>query len=306
LDHWNNVKSDFKEGRWGYAFKNGKLYSFEPRHVLVMTPWPDPRAWYKRRSHGWRPNRKLADELFSKNLFSAEDIDLLPDVPDVDPSGQRLMTAILKEAENWSLKVQRRNTQVMGSYFDAIPGDVRSELLKYSERKWHLLNMFARCPGAMDLSHSNPALLYALASNWIFHKPAVQRPIRAARSLMNKKQKHILSWIGFPGTETARRIMAKVVPRSLSINALLYLRDGLIDPQIVKTLFHLERINAGALRLVTDARFRPHVTPQLLSQICRDQAQDVLYPPITSILADALQREALGPGRNPHRRFASV
>jgi hypothetical protein len=42
------MKSDFKEGRRGLAFKDGKLFEFTKRHVLVLSPWPDPRAWFKR------------------------------------------------------------------------------------------------------------------------------------------------------------------------------------------------------------------------------------------------------------------
>ena len=35
------MKSNFTEGRYGYAFKNGKLYWFTKRHVMVMTPCRD-------------------------------------------------------------------------------------------------------------------------------------------------------------------------------------------------------------------------------------------------------------------------
>lgn len=51
------MKSDFKEGRAGLAFKDGKLYEFTKRHVLVVTGGDDQRAWFKRRSHGWKWGR---------------------------------------------------------------------------------------------------------------------------------------------------------------------------------------------------------------------------------------------------------
>ncbi|HNR95223.1 MAG TPA: hypothetical protein PKM67_03890 [Kiritimatiellia bacterium] len=297
------MKSDFKEGRRGYAFKNGKLYSFEPRHVLVMTIWPDPRAWFKRRSHNWRPTRKLADKLLSTNLYRAGAIGV--DVPDTDPLGQRLLPGIYAETEHCLVQNWRRDMKVMGGCFDMIPADIRNELLKYSERKWHLLNMFARCPGAMDLSHSNPALLYALASNWVFHKPAVQKPVRAARSLMSRKQKHILSWLGFPATETARKILSKIMPRSLSINALLYLRDSFNSPEVVKMLSHVNRINAGILRLATDARYRQFITSRLLEDLAEDDTQDAAQPPISAFFEYTLRMMDKVPGHHV-RKFVSL
>lgn len=132
----------------------------------------------------------------------------------------------------------------------------------------------ARCPGADDLSRSNPALAYALASNWVFHRPAVTRPMRAARSLVGRAEPRILEWLGFPTSEPARRILAKIVPLSLSVEGLLYLRDALADPWTVRILSHLRRINQGALRLTTDPRLRPHVTFRLIEDVSRDNAHD--------------------------------
>jgi hypothetical protein len=64
--------------------------------------------------------------------------------------------------------------EVAKSGFTAlVPAEVRMELERYAERRWHLLSVMARCPGALDLSRANPALLFALANNWVFHKPAV-------------------------------------------------------------------------------------------------------------------------------------
>lgn len=187
-----------------------------------------------------------------------------------------------------------------------IPPDILSDLMRYSNRRWHILNLLARCSGAFDLGHSNPALLYALASNWVFHKPVVTQPIRAARSLMNVNQKQILTWLGFPGTETVRHIMRKIVPASLTVEALLYLRESLHDPDVTKCLSHLDRINAGVLRLVTDQKYRVYLSPRLLNDIGIDHNQDEPHPPFLALFKDTLMMADMVDRKNCPRRFTSL
>ncbi len=305
------MKPVFKEGRYGYAFKDGKLYWFDKRHVLVMTSWPDPRAWFKRRSHDWKATRKWADELLSPCLFprsAKAEVTEQPirQEPEVLPSGQYLLPNVFDPRNSRYEEIERRNRSVLGTYFDTIPDDVRDELLKYPRRKWHVFNILARCPGAFDLSRGNPALFYALASNWVFHKPPVLRPVRAARSLVYKKQKHILEWLGFPGTEPSRRILAKIVPGSLSVEALLYLRSSFSDPFVVKCLSHLDRINAGVLRLATDRKYRNLITARLLEDISRDVLQDQPNPPVFSILIDTLKMVRMVDWKHCPHRFVTL
>ena len=210
----------FKPGKYGSFVKYGKLFDFSPEHILVMAPWPDPRAWVKTSGTGFRVTRKHADEFFRHALFAK---DHLVPKPTILSSGQRLL---FPEDDYISFyeQVGRYYELRRAPYFDAMPDEVRNDLLRYSGRRWHLLSLFARCPGALDLSRSNPGLCYALASNWVFHRPAVKQPVRAARAMVMRKQKQILEWLGFPGTEPARRILAKIMPKALGVASLLYLR----------------------------------------------------------------------------------
>ncbi len=277
------------------AFKNGKLYSFAPKYALVMSAWSDPRAWLKRASHGWKASRKWPDEHFSPSLF-AKGAEYQPavDDPQVGPTPE------------WWEAIARRQHAVQGAYFDLIPDSVRADLLRYDKRKWHLLNLMARCPGADDLSRSNPALAYALASNWVFHKPAVLHPMRSARSLVNRKQKRILEWLGFPATEPVRRILAKIEPKSLSVITLLYLRKALADPWVTRTLSHLDRINASALVLTTNPRFREHVTPRLIEDVSLVAGEDRNYAPVLGLFKDTLRMAARDDWQGCPRQFASL
>lgn len=289
------MKTDFRPGRRGMAFKNGKLYEFSPRHVLVMAVWPHPQAWLKRASHGWKSSRKWADALLSGALF-AKGGAYEPVPPDPE----------LGALPAWVDPVFRRLHGIKSACFDLIPNSIRADLLRYDTRKWHLLNLLARCPGAADLSRSNPALAYALASNWVFHKPAATHPMRSARALVNRKQKHILEWLGFPATETARRILAKIAPRSLSVRNLLYLRNALTDPWVTRTLSHAERINDCVLRLTTDARLRRHVTPRLLEDLGVAAEADRSFGPTWRLIADTLSMAERLEWRGCPRQFVSL
>ena len=43
---------DIPEYFQGFVFMEDKLYWFDPKVVVVMTPWPNPRAWLKGRPRG--------------------------------------------------------------------------------------------------------------------------------------------------------------------------------------------------------------------------------------------------------------
>ena len=122
------MKSNFKEGRYGFAFKNGKLYWFDKRHVLVMTSWPDPRAWLKRRSHDWKASRKWADQLLTlacHTLERGESLEPASSGPEVLPSGQYLLPGVYTSAEQRFEAQETRNRKVMAAFFDTIPSGVR-------------------------------------------------------------------------------------------------------------------------------------------------------------------------------------
>lgn len=299
------MNPEFKEPRPGYVFKNGKFYWFDRRHVLVMAGWPEPRAWLKRRSHGWRGDRKVADGVLSGESFPVGqkgDLRMFA-LARTLPSGQLLLPGILMPETAGDAERTRRARMAVSQYFGLIPDDVRAELLKYTSRRWHLLNVFARCPGAMDLSRGNPGLLFALASNWVFRKPAVKQSMRAIRSLVNKKQRKILGWLGFPETETARRILMKFDPGSLSVEALLYVRSHLGDPFVEKTFAHMESINRDVIRLVTDEKYRSFISPRLLHDIAAgDRARLSAF----SILRDTIRMAERADWKRCPRRFSSL
>jgi hypothetical protein len=263
-------KSHFQQGAWGVACKNGKFYEFTDRHVLVMKGWPDPRAWFKRRSHSWRPTRKLADAIFSRRDFvEGTNVPEKPGQPFVLPDGQLALPGLSYEESLARIKYSYYVAR--SGFMELTHADVRQELQRYSDRRWHMLNLFARCPGSIDLSRSNPALAYALASNWVFHKPAVQQSMRAARTWVWKKQKAILEWLGFPGTESVRKTLAKIPANALNIEMLLYLRTAIVNPVCAKLLCHLPRLGHETVMIASNRNMMQHVTPKLLEDVLANE-----------------------------------
>lgn len=332
----------FKTGKPGYGCKAGKLYRFEKKSVLVLAPWPEPQAWFKSHRKGWHSSRKRADKVFTDALYAKSDIDTdvfgldnendprlkvwMGDPANPDPEelahyvrAQGVEPQHPEEIIEERRKIKERRAQyekwrwvvqyvrrLQAPYFDAIPEEVRNELLRYGSRRWHLFCLFARCPGSLDLSRSNPALCFALASNWVFHKPAVRLPMRAARSLIAKKQKHILDWLSFPGTETARRIMAKVEPGVLNIKFMLRFRCVFENAELVKWLSHLERINPGVAEMVTRRRYLPFLTSRLLLEASREKSTGQRFQSAVWMLDDTLRMLDRLPGALCPPRFTSL
>ena len=275
----SKLKTGENPGRawtWGKAFKDGKLYCFESRRVVVARPWPDPRAWVKTAHRPWRPTCRVPDQVIMASLFPPGAA-----ARPLDPASPDLVLTDWEERLNWSIQ---REHEALGSFFDAIPDELRIMVLAFPERRWHLLNLLARCPGSLDLCRAYPALAFALSCNRAFHRPGVLRPYRAARSLLPKSQRDIQAWLGFAPSEQVRRILAKIHPSALTVRRFLALRNRLHDPAILKLLSHLPVLHEGILHVVTIPRYRALLNPAFLAGLANLPAEK----PWKTILAQPL------------------
>ena len=258
------MQTKFQQGRFGYAYKNGKLYHFDNRHVLVMRGWPHPLAWLKRRSHNWRHDRKFAAELMLQNdglFWSSSWSNYLQKWREDHNKYSKLLPAV----EEYQIKALERDYAAIDLFRASFPEYIFREARRYGSRRWHMLCLFSRCPGALDLSVSNPALAFALANNWAFRKPKPTKPMRAARSLVFHKQKKILEWLGFPGTESVRRIFTKISPTTLTVEVLLQLRAALKSEANHKLLTHLPTITPFVVGLIVRKKCRAYLGDKIIS-----------------------------------------
>jgi len=155
-----------------------------------------------------------------------------------------------------------------------VPLEMCTALGKFWERQWHMMALLARCPGALDLVHSTPALTFALASNWVFAQNMVKQPLRAARSLLRKRQVDICDWLAFPARPSTIKILRKLTPGAISIEPLLYLRDGLWNEDALRLFQHCPTISQRIIFLVTHPVCRKHFSLRFLIEVAAVEARD--------------------------------
>jgi hypothetical protein len=305
--------------RPGISYKNGKLYVFSTTRIIVMSPWPDLRAWTKTKARcQWRPCRPFLrlglhdlgdtyvhsktrrwDTSWPEETACEEDI---PPEAFADEELDEDTRALCDEMRRKQEKQQARERSGLQEYFSAIPPRVAKLVAPFPERQWHLLSLLARCPGAEDLLVSNPALAYALASNWVYHRPAVQRPLRAARSVLRHKQRLIVEWLGFDGTEAAVRVLRKVQPEACQTGLLLRLRDRMRHPSIMKFLSHCPPLDDMSLRLILYPEVLAWLTPTLLNHAwTAGQTREV-----GSKFCEVVEMRKLLEDKRPPHRFAHI
>ena len=263
------------------AYSAGKLTEYSAGYSLELTAWPVPSAWLRIKDDRKIASRFRANKVFSHYfqdvvmvpMWSAMYSPVLSPSNHLLPSGQLLFPDIQAVSGNQGQGVaEQKDWGGDHLFFATIPSEVRAELARYHDRYWYLLYLFAKAPGAIDLSRSNAALFYALANHWI-HRRWVGRsdPLEAAAEMVCRKQKSILEWLGLPATETVRRILSKMEMETFFMLHRPEFRELLTSPEVLQLLVHLERINYDVLELVMNGTYRPYVTPRFLMEVVRDR-----------------------------------
>lgn len=276
--------------RYGTSFKDGKLYEFSPEGILVLRQWPDLRAWRRtpkgrqwqqvrphlrlhRVDSGWscevsRRESKVRPMLGGMHIrdmlarepeqedYEDEFMEVLPDEPIEAPGVADPTMALFRPA--WVIELR-------SEFLKSIPEEVLAAVAPYSSRHWHLLNLIARCPGALDLVRASPALAFALASLWAFRNPAPRQPLRAARALLRKRQPEIAAWLGFSSDRSTMRVLRKLSPAECSIPNLLHLHDLL--PVHPKPLRHMRILGTASLHIMARAAGRCALSDTYLCEL---------------------------------------
>lgn len=263
----------------GAAYRNGKLYEFTRDCVIVMKGWPEMRAWQWTGEYArpWRHVRPRLKRISLRGLSRMPD----PDSHPPEPNGQMLFPFAYSHVARNAYR----------AFWWAVPETYRELVMPFRDRRWHMLALLARCLGADDLVVSNPALAFCLASNWAFHKPAVQQPLRAARSLVYKKQRRILEWLGFPGTEAMRQLLWRIPRESMTVEFLTSLCNAIQSPEVSRRLSFMGRITQDVFRLIATPEITPYVAFSLLEEVSQVRVPDA-GPMMAFRIQDMLQMSA--------------
>ena len=251
----------------GFGFKNRKLYVFVEDRIMIMDVWPSLKAVEKKGQSPWMefvPRfRLLFDETQGPGDF--------PDDP--LPTGEEFL---------------RQRRRAFGAFRANIPVPVARAVEKYQTRQWKLLQLMQKSPAAIELAGINPALCFALASYKIFRQQFCT--LEGATIVSKRRQRDIAEWVGFPGTDAAARILAKVRTESVSVDLLKSLSAMMRKPKKLKVLSHLPRLNAGVLGLLSNEPALAVTTPVLLSEIACDPEED-LHPHAAGMILHLLEME---------------
>ncbi|MEJ5209529.1 hypothetical protein [Denitratimonas sp. CY0512] len=255
------------------SFKNGKLYINEAKRgrITVVRGWPDLRAWTRTRTTSWRCSR-IAAEAATRCVDRAGHWQLLMRSKEVIRQHHAISPGM---PIPFSLHADCASSRAMLAFTATFPPQVLARAAIFGQRRWHVLCLQARVPGADELLFHNPALAWMLASNWVFRDGRGSGDaMRNARRWVGKRQPEILSWMGFSGSRRLARIVREVEPQAVSVPAMLYLRNASWQSECMEALQHLQRLDASALRIATDPTLLSRVTPRFLQQLDVEPAGD--------------------------------
>lgn len=258
--------------RWVY--KNNKLLMFEAEDVLVLRAWPHCAAWSRRPGQAWRGDRPRSrlvtaiTHVARKGYAARRWQDFLSRQRKASKApGDSTCTAELALLRERLVGGWTARHEAARAYLTTFPAAVLPLVLDLPERQWHMVQLLSHCPGAIELASTNRALAVALASNWAFHVPAVQRPLRAARTLLRGRRPDIAGWLGFPATRSAVSILSKVDVQALTVERLFWLRRAIGDADALKALRHLPTLTIPALRVICDDALRRSAAFSLLEEL---------------------------------------
>ena len=232
-------------------------------------------AWSRSKTIPWHPTRKWADHFLGIDLYQHS------------IAGDKFVKSLgFNSYEDFNTdKYSKKVYEVFGQFAKTFPTEIFNAAMQFPERRWQALCFLSRCPEAIDLFNSNPAILFCVANNWVFHTPAVKNPMRAGRALIKRKQRDILKWLGFSATDKVRRILAKIPTSEITVERLLYLREALNCDYETNVLSHLPTLNKEVLRILCDPRISKSLTYSALEQIANDDHKVSFVPNIINLLS---------------------
>lgn len=237
---------------------------FKPeKGILVVQSWNrvqlykacPPRAWVKTaEGPGWRHNRGNEKSL---RLGSA-----IRKVRRYHSAQRRAIAHRTPHKRPFNLE-----TECLARFVELIEPPHRQQLYTLRSRAWQMYSMLYRCPGALELSRDNQGLAFALANHWFFFKRPSKQAMRTIRRLLRKPRRDIAAYLGFPPQEVSVRVLGRIHGRDLNLTRLLWLRQAMRFPKMLRVLSHRPWLKVGVLEALAHDEAPGVCSSNLLSQL---------------------------------------
>jgi hypothetical protein len=146
-------------------------------------------------------------------------------------------------------------------------------LAPFKSHQWNPLVFLSMKRRFYDLLKSSPVLAYLLANDERVRMMVFRKELMLD-DLTGMKQAELLNLLDLPSTKAFAQIFRKIAPASACPALTAMLRRCATDPDRIKKLAHLQKINLGALTLLTrEESVRRQVTPQLLEEVSQNRSE---------------------------------
>lgn len=219
----------------------------------------------------WRPE-PLAEEL------SIGQKQWKPCVPDI-----KLVYPLDSETAQLPVGVSAENAEAFRSavleFRTELPQEFAATVERFRDRQWSILILLHKYPEAIDLGRNSPALMYCLANSNEFRGTLPEMAAVQALFRSHQRQRTVLQWLGFPGTEAMARIMCKIVPEAVNASSMRALRNMVkANANVLQLLAHVPKIPEGVLALVIYGVFLKMLTPKLLAEVAMADVEQTEAP----------------------------
>ena len=259
----------------GFRFKNNKLYAFSEGSVMILEAWPALKAFRKEEGDAWEefdPRFRVVKPYRPQKAKAQPQMELLFDHIPVKPT----------------LAEQRR--RAFDGFRFSMPKPIAAAVEKFQNRQWGILRLVRLSEGVIELARLNPALAFALGNFGPFRETFLT--MEGAAAISRKRQRDMAEALGFPGTEAAAKVLAKISAESVAVDVLLLLRGALRREGTLKPLSHLQKFNAGVLALATSPSLLEATTPALLAEV-GESATEKYQARASEMLRDTLEMLAV-------------
>ncbi len=183
-------------------------------------------------------------------------------------------------------ELAEQKAAAFSAFRQEVPSEMVSVVEPFGSHQWALLLLLDEQPRSIDLALSNPVLAYCLANNDQFRSTRIDAASFQAICYSHRKQRIVLEWLDFPGTEAMARLMRKIPPECAHPSILRRLRNaGKADSRAYDMLTHLPAINAAVLELVTYPQLIDLITPKFLLEAAGTETEPGTPTPADMILS---------------------